>query len=139
MLVLSMHPEEAYVTEALHLGVKRYVVESAPIDEIIQEVREIINGNTYIGSGLSFTPSFAPGRTPAEAPQSRFHKLTEREVEALKLVAGGRTGKEVGDELVMAERTAESHPSHILHKLGLKTYGDLVVYTVKHYLLPKPR
>jgi len=138
MLVLSMHPEEAYVTEALHLGVKRYVVESTPIAEIVQEVRVVINGNTYIGSGLSFTPSFAPG-TPAEAPQSRFHKLTEREIEALKLVADGRTGKEVGDELVMAERTAEFHRSHILHKLGLKTNGELVVYAVKHHLLPKPR
>ena len=101
-------------------------------------VRAIINGNTYIGPGLSFTPSFALG-TPTEAPPSGFDKLTEREIEVLKLVADGRTRKEIVDELVMAERTAESHRSHILRKLGLKTHGDLAVYAVKHHLLPKPR
>lgn len=131
-----MHTEEAYVTEALRLGAKGYVVKGAGTGEVVAGVRAVHRGETFISSGLVLSPSAGEGEM-ATPPKSGFDRLTDREVEVLKLVAAGMTSKEIGEQLNMAGQTAESHRSHILRKLELKSHGDLVVYAIKHDLLTK--
>jgi two-component system response regulator NreC len=135
LLILSMHTEEAYVTEALRLGAKGYVVKGAGTGEVVTGVRAVHNGETFISPGLAISRSFTPGQEAP--PTSGFDRLTEREVEVLKLVAAGNTSKEIGEQLNIAGRTAEAHRSHILCKLGLSSHSDLLVYAVKHDLLTK--
>jgi DNA-binding NarL/FixJ family response regulator len=126
-----MHTEEAYVTEALRLG----VVKGAGTGEVLTGVRAVHNGDMFISPALTIAHSFTPGQEMP--PTSGFDRLIEREVEVLKLVAAGNTSKEICEQLNIAGRTAETHRSHIFHKLGLSSHSDLVVYAVKHDLLTK--
>jgi two-component system response regulator NreC len=132
VLVLSMQDDPQYVREAFAAGAARYVLKEAADEEVVAAVREIADGGRYVHPtlGARLVAAEAQERAAAEADP-----LSDREREVLRLLALGHTNQEIAQMLYISVRTAETHRSHIMQKLGLSTRAELVRYALSHGLV----
>jgi two-component system, NarL family, response regulator NreC len=132
VLVLSMQDDPQYVREAFAAGAAGYVLKEAADEEVVAAVREIADGGRYVhpALGARLVAAEAQERAAAEADP-----LSDREREILRLLALGHTNQEIAQMLYISVRTAETHRSHIMQKLGLSTRAELVRYALSHGLL----
>ena len=138
VLVLSMHADDAYVLEALRSGASGYVLKESPAAELVDGIRAAAEGQHYLSTSLSQRALESFLGAPDAPPRGAFSSLTKREVQVLALVADGLTSREIGNQLDIGTRTVETHRAHIMHKLGLRSHGDLVGFAVRYQLLTKP-
>jgi two-component system, NarL family, response regulator NreC len=131
LLLLTVHTENRYILEALRSGVRGYVLKSRAANELVEAIREILNGRVYLSPGIS--------QTVVEAylhqNNGDSESLTRRELQVLQLVAEGKTTKEVAASLAVSAKTADSHRSNIMHKLNLHSVADLVRYAIRRGLV----
>jgi DNA-binding NarL/FixJ family response regulator len=137
VVILSMHQEDAYVSEAFDLGVSSYVLKGAPTDDVIAAVRAAVAGERYLGSGLS-EEILAASRSAESGTGDRYDRLTDREREVLQLTAEGYTSKEIGERLYISHRTVDKHREHIQAKLGVSGTVEMTAYAHRRGLLPAP-
>ncbi len=130
VIVLTMQNEPAFAREALRKGVRGYVIKHSAAAELVQAVRSIVAGETYINPQLG-------ARMVAEADAGPPDDLTPREIEILGLVALGYMNPEIADQLVLSVRTVETHRSNIQRKTGLTTRAELVAYALNHDLVKR--
>jgi two-component system, NarL family, response regulator NreC len=132
VLVLSMQDDPRYVREAFSAGANGYVLKEAADNEVVQAVREIAAGGSYVHPvlGARMVAAEAQARAAAEADP-----LSDREREVLRLLALGHTNQEIAKLLFISVRTAETHRAHIMQKLHLSTRAELVRYAIQHELL----
>jgi DNA-binding NarL/FixJ family response regulator len=132
VLILSMHPNEAYIIQALQAGAKGYLLkESADAD--------LIGGVTAVAQGKSFfSPAVAKVMLDDYVTQlakrgvtDRYDALSEREREVFQLVAEGRSNKEIAELLFVSPNTIETHRLHIMEKLDLHSAAEIVLYAVR--------
>ena len=129
-IVLTMHPEVNYATEALEAGASGYVLKHSAPDELVTAVREALAGRTYI------TPRVAGEVMEAlRSGGGRKARLTSRQREVLQLVAEGKSAKEVAALLDLSPRTVESHKYAIMEQIGVKTSAELIQYAIKQGLV----
>jgi DNA-binding NarL/FixJ family response regulator len=132
VLVLSMQDDPRYVREAFAAGAAGYVLKEAADAELVQAVREVAAGGSYVHPALGARMVVAE----AEAKrQAEADPLSEREREVLRLLALGHTNQEIAKLLYISVRTAETHRAHIMQKLRLSTRAELVRYALAHGLL----
>lgn len=134
VVVLSMHGEDNYVSEALQLGAGAFVLKGSPVDELIEGIRAVMKGKTYLGSELSSTLIDRAG-TDETQPLDRYETLTEREREVLQLTAEGYTSREIGDKLYISHRTVDKHRENVQAKLELCNTVEMAVYAYKRGIL----
>jgi two-component system response regulator NreC len=132
ILVLSMQDDPRYVREAFSAGANGYVLKEAADNEVVQAVREIAAGGSYVHPALGARMVAAEAQARAEADAD---PLSEREREVLRLLALGHTNQEIAKLLYISVRTAETHRAHIMQKLHLSTRAELVRYAIQHNLL----
>ena len=126
VLVLSASGEHADVLDAVKAGATGYLVKSASVADLTDAVRRTADGDPVFTAGLAGLVLGAfRGVTQPEA------KLTDREVEVLRLVAKGLTYKQIAERLVLSHRTVQNHVQNVLNKLQLHTRYELVRYAVK--------
>ena len=128
--VLTMQNEPAFARQALGAGALAYVLKEAADDELVEAIRRVAVGETYLNPQLGARMA-AEGLQPAGPPDD----LSEREVEVLRLIALGHTNAEIAEQLYLSIRTVESHRSHIQQKLGRSSRADLVRYAIVHRLV----
>ena len=131
VILLTVHTENRYILEALKSGIRGYVLKSRAASELIEAVREILNGRIYLSPGISQTVVEAYLQQNSEESES----LTQRELQVLQLVAEGRTTKEIAASLGVSAKTADSHRSNIMHKLNMHTVAELVRYAIRRGLV----
>lgn len=134
VIVLSMHTDRDFATEAIRAGARAYVVKTAGGEELLTAIREVMAGRLYVAPAISHGETFAfeeAARTPEKQPDS----LTSREREVLQLVAEGRSLKEISGVMSVAVRTVVFHKSNIMQKLGVRTTAELTQYAVKHKMI----
>lgn len=136
VIVLSMHANEAYVLEALRSGAAGYVLKGASADELIRAVREVAAGRRYLSSTLSERAIEVYMQKADAASLDSYETLTTREREVLHLAAEGYSNPEIGEKLSISSRTAETHRSNMMRKLGLRSQTDLIRYALQRGLLP---
>jgi len=132
LLVLSMQDDPRYVREAFAAGAAGYVLKEAADNELVQAVREVAGGGSYVH------PALGARLASAEADERRRAEedpLSEREREVMRLLALGHTNQEIAKMLYISVRTAETHRAHIMQKLRLSTRAELVRYAIQHGLL----
>ena len=137
IMILSMHEEDAYVSEAFDLGVSSYVLKGAPTDDVIAAVRAAVAGERYLGSGLSEDILDANGAVEDDTGD-RYDRLTDREREVLQLTAEGYTSREIGERLYISHRTVDKHREHIQSKLGLSGTVEMTAYAHRRGIIPAP-
>jgi DNA-binding NarL/FixJ family response regulator len=133
ILILSMHESEQLVREVLSAGVRGYVLKSDAGRDLIAAVEALLRGETFFTSKLAarlYSEGFHPvsRRTPARLPGP----LTRREREILQLLAEGKTNRDVGRELKISVKTAETHRARIMRKLEVDSVADLVRYAIRN-------
>jgi len=132
IVMLSMHDNEAYVTEAMKAGAMAYVLKASDASELVLAIREAAAGRRYLSRQLSERAIAAYVERCQDAGDLTAPELTEREREVLQMVAEGRSTQEVAAALGISPRTAETHRGNMTRKLGLKTQTDVIRYAIQH-------
>lgn len=134
VLVLSMHNDEPYVIEALRAGAMAYILKGSESTEIARAVAEVVAGRRYLSAPLSERAIAAlTSRTPDQADP--LNALTPREREVLSLAAEGLSTTEMAEKLFISPRTAETHRTNLMQKLGLQSQTDLVRFAIRKGLI----
>jgi DNA-binding NarL/FixJ family response regulator len=127
-ILLTQHDESQYVSEALHAGVKGYVLKNQVASDLLLAIQQVSRGQVYLSPGVS--------RAIMEAYNSKLDKakdpLTFREKQVLQLIAEGKSTKDVASLLGISVKTAESHRARLMQKLDIHETASLVLYAVRH-------
>jgi two-component system response regulator NreC len=132
VLVLSMQDDDSYVREAFVAGASGYLLKDVADADLVTAVREVAAGRRYLHPALGVR--LASGEDAAATEQAS-DPLSDREREVLRLLALGHTNQEIAKMLYISVRTAETHRSHIMRKLGLSTRAQLVRHAITTGLL----
>jgi two-component system, NarL family, response regulator NreC len=136
VVILSMHPNEAYITRALQAGAKGYLLKDSADTDLIRALTLVSEGKSF------FSPAVAKvmlddyvRHLAARGVVDRYDSLSEREREIFQLVAEGRSNKEIADLLFVSPNTIETHRAHIMEKLDVHSAVELVLYAVRRGLI----
>lgn len=135
IVVLSMHPSEAYVVDAFRGGASAYVLKQAPGPELVRAIRAVAAGERYLSPPLTLDKLDAYEAKTRSASVDSYETLSLREREVLQLAAEGLTNVEIGKRLSIGKRTVETHRANLIRKLSLGSQADLVRYAIKKGLL----
>ena len=130
-ILLTMHSEDQYVLEALRAGIRGYVLKTRAAEELVQAIRDVSKGLTFLSSGISKAVVDAYLRKEDAAKE----QLTARELQVLQLVAEGKSTKEAAAILNITFKTAESHRTRIMEKLDIHETAGLVRYAIRRGLI----
>jgi len=139
IVMLTISDEEEDLFEAIKAGATGYLLKEISIDEVPQAVRAVHGGQSLISPSMAskLITEFAALAKRSEERQQQVPapKLTEREMEVLRLVARGLGNREIARELFISENTVKNHVRNILEKLQLHSRMEAVVYAVREKLL----
>jgi len=136
VIVLSMHSDEGYVLKALKAGARGYLLKASPEAEVLAAVRAVAAGNAYFSPAITkLLVEEYVGEIRRRGVEDSYDLLSLREKEILKLLASGKTNREIADMLHISITTAESHRSNILQKLHLHSLAELILYAVRKGLI----
>ncbi len=134
VLMLTMHKDKEYLYQALARGADGYLLKEGADAELYSAIERIKQGKIYVSPFLSnaFAEELANrGLKDLKAP-AKGDALTAREREILKLIAEGKSNKEIGDLLFISARTVERHRANLMGKLDLKNTAELVKYAIEN-------
>lgn len=139
IVILTMHSESTFVTEAFRIGVSGYVLKQSVGSELALAIKEVLKNNTYvspiIAQGL-VNQAVHPTPVDNAGEIGGFAKeLSPRQREVLQLVAEGKATKEVAAVLNVSVKTIEFHKTRIMKQLGLHTAADLTKYAISNGLI----
>ena len=129
VLMLSMHPEDTLVRQALAAGARGYVLKNAVDLELGTAIRRIVAGETVLDSQLE---------RPAALKGERNSGLTQRELEILQMIVDGKSNKEIAAALELSANTVAVHRANIMDALGIHKTAELVVYAIRNGLVNLP-
>ena len=138
ILMLTISDEEADLYEAIKAGASGYLLKEISIEEVADAIRAVHAGQSLISPSMAskllneFASMVKRRDERAQVPGPR---LTDRELEVLKLVAKGMNNRDIGQELFISENTVKNHVRNILEKLHLHSRMEAVVYAVREKLL----
>jgi DNA-binding NarL/FixJ family response regulator len=129
VVVLTTFDLDEFVYGALRAGASGFLLKDASPEELQSAIRVVASGGALLAPQVTrrLVAEFAARPLPGQPSTDLAQRLTEREVEVLRLVARGLTNAEIARELVVSPLTAKTHVSHILTKLGLRDRAQLVV------------
>jgi DNA-binding NarL/FixJ family response regulator len=130
ILVLSMHGEQQYAARALKAGAAGYLNKDSAAEQLVGALRKIAAGGVHVSDTAAAGLIFA--RSEAGAPHER---LSDREFEVFKQLAGGASPTGIARQLNVSVKTVSTHKARILDKLGLSGTAELVRYALEHKLL----
>ena len=129
VLMLSMHPEETLVQQALEAGARGYVLKNVIDLELGASIRRVAAGETVLDPQL---------KRPASLKGERNAALTPRELEILRLIVDGKSNKEIAAALNLSANTVAVHRANIMDALGIHKTAELVVYALRNGLVNLP-
>lgn len=138
VVMLSVHNGEAYVLEALRQGAMAYVPKDADADELLRAIRAAAQDRRYLAYPLSERAIEVYARAAEGSRLDPYDTLTNREREVLLLAAEGCTNPEIGSRLGISPRTAETHRTNLLRKLGLRNQTDLIRFMALRETIASP-
>lgn len=132
VLILSMHADEAYITQALQAGARGYLLKDSADTDLIRAVGAVAAGKSFFSPAVASVMLDDYVRHLADKGiVDRYDSLSEREREIFQLVAEGHSNKEIADLLSVSPTTVETHRAHILQKLDVHNTAELVLYAVR--------
>ena len=138
ILMLTISDDEADLFEAIKAGASGYLLKEISIDEVADAVRSVWAGHSRISPSMAaklLSEFAAMSKRAEERQQLPAPRLTDREMEVLKLVAQGLNNRDIAKELFISENTVKNHIRNILEKLHLHSRMEAVVYAVREKLL----
>jgi DNA-binding NarL/FixJ family response regulator len=132
VLVLSMHNDEAYVTQMLRAGAAGYLLKDSADVDLIQAVEAVAAGKSFFSPAIARVIADDYVRQLEDRGASdRYELLSEREREIFQLIAEGKTNKEIAALLFLSPSTVDTHRSRIMEKLDVHSAAEIVLYAVR--------
>lgn len=132
VLVLTSYPEEQFALRAFKLGASGYITKQSVSDELITAVQRIVAGGKYVTASLAERLASRLGDRGDQAPHEA---LSHRELQVLRLVAVGKSMKNIAKEMGLSEKTVATYRTRISEKAGLKTNVEIARYALKQGLV----
>ena len=129
VIAISMHGESAVVKEMLDAGISGYILKNTGKKELLAVLEKVMDGGTYFGDAI--TREILTTFTHKSGEQ----RLTNREIEIIKLIEEERSNKQISAQLFISERTVETHRKNIFRKTGTQSVIGLLKYAYKHKLI----
>jgi DNA-binding NarL/FixJ family response regulator len=132
VLVLSMHADEAYVTQMLRAGAAGYLLKDSADVDLLQAVEAVSAGKSFFSPAIARVIADDYVRHLADrGVTDRFELLSEREREIFQLIAEGKTNKEIAALLFLSPSTVDTHRSRVMEKLDVHSAAEIVLYAVR--------
>ncbi len=136
ILMLTVSDDEEDLYEAVKAGATGYLLKEISIEEVANAIRAVMSGQSLISPSMASKLLSEFNNLAKQAQQKVMApRLTDRELQVLKLVAKGLSNREVAEELFISENTVKNHVRNILEKLHLHSRMEAVVYAVREKLL----
>jgi two-component system response regulator NreC len=134
ILVLTMHESDQMVRRALDAGARGYLLKSDLADCLTKAVKAVAEGKRFLTPKVSeiVLEGFLKARRPYQQGERAGRRTTPREIEIIRLLAMGRTNKEISGLLGITVRTVDTHRSKIMLKLGLHSLAELIHYAMRN-------
>jgi DNA-binding NarL/FixJ family response regulator len=137
VLILTMHESNQYISQFLRSGASGYVLKDTAAFELAGAIRAVDQGNAFLYPSIARKLLDGYLQKPEESSEGEADDgLTEREREVLKMVAEGRTNKEIADILSLSVRTVQAHRANLMGKLHMHDRTELVRYAIRKGLIP---
>ncbi len=133
VLILTMHESPAIVGEALAAGTRGLVLKSDAAKDLIDAVDAVSQKRPFVSPHV--TEMILKSGVPRAADKSGLAELTEREMEVLKLLAQGKSVKEIAADLRISPKTVNIHRANIMEKLQLHSVPDLIYFAIRHKIV----
>lgn len=131
VLVLTAHDDDQYVFTLLEAGASGYLLKTAPVKELVKAIHEVHQGQSALDPTVARKVVQQLTGGARQKPQENYELLTEREQEVLKLLAEGKTNKEIAEALVISDRTVQTHLSNIFSKMDVSSRTEAVLVAIK--------
>ncbi len=137
VLILTMHESNQYISQFLRSGASGYVLKDTAAQELVGAIRVVGQGDAFLYPSIArkLLEEYLQKVQNGEESQS-YDGLTDREQEVLKLIAEGRSNREIADTLSLSVRTVQAHRAHLMGKLHMHDRTELVRYAIRKGLIP---
>jgi len=138
VLILTTFERDDYVFEALQLGASGFLLKTSPPEDLVTAVRVVARGEALLSPSVTRRVIQEVTRHHPRVPHSpELERLTQRELEVLRLVAEGLTNAEIAARLYVSEATVKTHTSNVLSKLGLRDRVQAVIFAYRNGLVDR--
>ncbi len=136
VIILSMHKDRQYITEALKAGALGYIAKEESFDRLVAAIKTVLKGKIYLCPDTeNIVLNDFVRQLRSENSTTSSSPLTDREREVLQLIAEGKTGKDIAGILFVSSTTIDTHRRNIMRKLGIHTTAGLVKYAIQHKII----
>jgi DNA-binding NarL/FixJ family response regulator len=132
VLVLSMHPEDQYAKRVLRAGASGYMSKDSAPEELIKAVRKVLAGGRYVSPALAEVLALDLGRG---ADQPLHERLSDRELEVLRLMGSGKTISQIAEVLHLSVTTVSTYRARMLEKMSMTTTAELMNYAIRNQIV----
>lgn len=135
VITLSMYDDAGHIMEMIESGVSGYLLKNVTDKELVDAIKQVMAGKMYFSSEVSEKLTSLVVQQQRKLEQPAKPKLTEREIEILKLIANEHSNAEIADILFISERTVETHRKNMLRKTNNKSIVGLLKYAMEQQLI----
>jgi len=136
ILMITSYTDNEAVLASMLAGASGYLLKNLSRAELLRSIRLVASGQSLLDPELVKQATSRLTALASSGGQTQGGELTEREREVLVLIARGYTNKQIANTLIVTEKTARNHVSHILEKLGLARRSEAAAFAVEHKLVP---
>ena len=136
VVFLSMYDDDDYLVECVDIGASGYVLKDSPADQLVAAIREVARGGNFLSPRLlSRLVDDLRQQGHGTVRRARLGTLTKREVEVLKMLAEGRSVKEIASGFELSVKTVEAHKFNLMRKLDIHNKAQLVQYAIQKKII----
>lgn len=132
VLMLTIYPEDQYAVRVLRAGASGYLTKESAPDHLVEAIRKVARGGKYVSAHLAEKLAFSLESLSEKPPHET---LSDREFQVLRLIASGKTVKEIGDQLALSVKTISTYRTRILEKMRMKNNAELTHYAIQQKLV----
>jgi DNA-binding NarL/FixJ family response regulator len=132
ILILSMHAEEQFAVRLLKAGASGYLNKESAPDELVKAIRKVVGGGRYVSPALAEKLAF---EIDSDSDRLLHESLSDREFQVMRMMASGKTVKEIATELSLSVKTISTYRARILDKMNLRTNAELIHYAIQNQLV----
>lgn len=133
VLILSVYPEEQYAIRVLKAGASGYMTKDSAPDDLVNAIKKIVSGGKYISPSLA---EILASEVKSGGTIKQLHEnLSDREFQVMKMIAAGKTIKEISEELFLSPKTVSTYRTRIYEKMKFSSKAELTGYAIKNQLI----
>lgn len=132
ILILSMHAEEQFAIRALKSGASGYITKQSAPTELVKAIRKVNSGGKYMSQSIAEQLAFF---VSDDTNKPLHQRLSDREFQVMRMIAEGKTLREIANELFISEKTVGTYRTRIMEKMNMSRNAELIRYAVQNKII----